>query len=62
MTDFQSSRAPQRAVSATVIFCVVMLVLLTLLTINASALNTTQADVDFVATGTNDPPPSHIDP
>ena len=62
MTDSQSSRAPQRAVSATVIFCAVMLVLLTILTINASALNTTQADVDFVATGTNDPPPSHIDP
>ena len=38
-----------------------MFVILALLTVNASALNTTQADVDFVAAGTNDAPP-HIDP
>jgi hypothetical protein len=35
--------------------------LLSLLTVNAGALNTTQADVDFVAASTNDAP-LHIDP
>jgi hypothetical protein len=38
-----------------------MFVILALLTVNASALNTTQADVDFVEASTNDTQPN-IDP